>query len=332
MKKVLAGTIALIILLVVIVPAVVIRSLFVFEPPVKPKNPLYKGEDVVIKVYLPNQDKIIAMNLEEYIKGVVAAEMPAQFEPEALKAQAVAARTYAVKNMVVFGGKGAEGHPGADISADHKEGQAWLDEKELMARWGPLSYTLYWNKIAKAVEETRGIIITYQGEPIQAVFHSTSGERTASAQEVWGFDYPYLKSVPCQWDKQSPRYSDAKSFALSDIAARLGDDTEIMTAAQNSDGQVAQITEMTDSGRVKQIRIGSKVLAGTVVRDKLELRSTNFQVQMEGDKMIFKTIGYGHGVGLCQYGADGMAKEGKDYKYILQYYYTGVNLKSIQES
>ncbi|CUH95500.1 hypothetical protein P22_1571 [Propionispora sp. 2/2-37] len=332
MKKVLAGTIALVVLLVLVVPAVVIHSLFVFVPPNKSERALYKGEDIVIRVYLPDQDKIMELNLEEYIKGVVAAEMPAQFEPEALKAQAVAARTYAVKNMIAFGGKGVTGHPGADISTDHKEGQAWLDEKELVTRWGPLSYTVYWNKISKAVEETRGIIITYQGEPIHAVFHSTSGERTASAQEVWGFDYPYLKSVPCQWDKQSPRYSDAKTFALSDIAARLGEDTEIITAAQNPNGQVAEITEMTDSGRVSQVRIGSKVLSGSVVRDKLELRSTNFQVQLAGDKMIFKTIGYGHGVGLCQYGADGMAKEGKDYKYILRYYYTGIDFKNILES
>jgi len=290
---------------------------------------MLKNEDVAIHVYMHEQDKIVAMSLEEYIKGVVAAEMPAEFEPEALKAQAVAARTYAVKHMIVFGGSGLADRPGADVSTDHKQSQAWLDETKLKARWGPFNYDRYWDKINKAVEETRGEIVTYNGEPINALFHSTSGERTASAKEVWGFDYPYLQSVACTWDQKSPRYADTKEIALAEIEQRLGADAGVLAAAQNGDNSVVRIMSHTDSGRVDTVRIGSKNFSGLAVREKLELRSANFTAELKGDKLIFKTIGYGHGVGLCQYGANGMAKEGKEYRQILTYYYTGVAIKNI---
>lgn len=331
MKKVLAGAVGLIVFLVLIVPTVVIRSLFGLDPVGSPKGAA-KGEDVVIRVYMAKQKQIVEMNLEEYVKGVVAAEMPAQFELEALKAQAVAARTYAVKHMATFGGEGIAAHPGADVSSDYREGQACADEQELTVRWGPLGYKVYWNKISQAVDATRGIIASYQGEPILAVFHSTSGERTASAQEVWGTDYPYLKSVACNWDQQSPRYSETKEFSMSEIAERLGSDTDIVAAAQNGSTAAVQIAELTDSGRVGKIRIGSKLLSGGTVRDKLGLKSTNFKVETGADKLVFQTTGYGHGVGLCQYGANGLAKEGKDYQYILKYYYTGIDLTHISGS
>ena len=161
----------------------------------------------MIKVYMGDIKQIVAMNLEDYVKGVVAGEMPAEFEPEALKAQAVAARTYAVKHMTLFGGAGSVEYPGADITTDYKESQAWYNETKLREKWGA-NYGKYWRKVSQAVDLTQGLILTYNGEPINAVFHSTSGERTASAKEVWGFEYPYLQSVVCNWDKASPRYQD----------------------------------------------------------------------------------------------------------------------------
>lgn len=328
MRRLLAFTALLVIVLVIIIPALVVRFDF-SGPALQGGGVIHKGEDVPIHVFIPELNKIVEMNLEDYVKGVVAAEMPAEFEFEALKAQAVAARTYAVKNMIAFGGPGLAEHPGADVSADHKQSQAWLSETQLKAKWGPFAYDRYWSKIGKAVDATRGQIITYNGEPINAVFHSTSGERTASAKEVWGYDYPYLQSVACTWDKASPRYNEAKEIALTEIEQRLGSDTGIMAAAQSGNAAVASIIDLTDSGRVDKVRIGSKTLTGQAVRDKLELRSTSFTVEHKGDKLIFKTIGYGHGVGLCQYGANGMAKEGRDYKRILTYYYTGVALKNI---
>lgn len=326
MKKVLAVGSAVILTLVIVLPVVIV---FVTGKGLGPvHNKVNVHEEININVYMPEKNKTVTMGLEQYVKGVLAAEMPAEFEIEALKAQAIAARTYAVKQMPSFGGKGLAEHPGADVSADFRQGQAWLDEAKLTERWGKENYQKYWKKISMAVDETRGQIAVYQDEPIQAVFHSTSGERTASAKEVWGVDYPYLASVPCTWDQKSPRYSDTKEFALTELEQRLGADAGVIPAAQGGGG-LTDILGLTTSGRVDKVRIGSKILSGIALREKLELRSANFTIERKADKVVFKTTGYGHGVGLCQYGANGMAKEGKDYRKILTYYYTGISLKNI---
>jgi len=326
-KKVLALTVVFVVVTVMALPTL---TVYLLGGPAKNRSArIFRGEDISIRVYIAAEDRIAEMNLEEYLKGVVAAEMPAEFEEEALKAQAVAARTYAVKNMVMFGGEGLTDHPGADVSTDIHSGQAWLDEKQLKARWGEPDYNRYWEKISRAVDETRGLIMTYNGEPINAVFHSTSGGHTASAMEVWGFDYPYLQSVVCTWDKQSPRYSDSKTYSPEELEQRLGADAGVMAAVQNGNTDVAQIIDRTASGRVDKIRLGTKNFSGIELRQKLDLRSTNFTVDVEGDKLVFKTIGNGHGVGLCQYGANGMAKAGMDFRHILTYYYIGVTIKNL---
>lgn len=332
MKQVMMITAGVVILAVIVIPILVVFGVGGFSPAAKQQTKVFKGEDIPIRVYLHETDKIVMMSLEEYIKGVVAAEMPAEFDIEALKAQAVAARTYAVKNMALFGGQGLASHPGADVSTDHRESQAWLSQVQLKTRWGPFKFGHYWDRIAQAVDETRGLIITYSGEPINAVFHSTSAERTASAQEVWGFDYPYLKSVPCSWDAASPRYAETKSITVAELEQRLGADAGVLAAAQNGNNTIAQIIDRTESGRVDKVRIGSKTFSGISVREKLELRSANFSVEAKGSSLVFKTLGYGHGVGLCQYGANGMAKDGHDFREILTYYYTGVAIKDIHGS
>lgn len=330
MKKMLALTVVLIVAAVIVVPTVV---LYVLGGPEGQKTGgVHRGEDTLIRVYLHEQDRIVELSLEEYVKGVVAAEMPAEFDLEALKAQAVAGRTYAVKQMVIFGGSGLADRPGADVSTDPRQSQAWLGTLQLRERWGPFSFDRYWAKIGQAVDETRGLIVTYNGEPINAVFHSTSGERTAAAKEVWGFDFPYLQSVVCTWDKKSPRYSDSKEYSFAELEQRLGAEAGVVAAAQGGGGSVAQVLERTESGRVAKARVGSKTFNGFDLRQKLDLRSTNFTVEPQGGKIVFKTTGYGHGVGMCQYGANGMAKEGKDFRAILTYYYTGVKITSIHES
>jgi len=329
-KKILALAIMLVIAVVIIIPTLIV-GLNNGDLVSKRNGQVRKSEDVIIKVYMYEQNKIIEMNLEDYIAGVVAAEMPAEFELEALKAQAVAARTYAVKSMIIFGGSGVASQPGADVSSDFRQSQAYASQEKLKEQWG-VNYKQYWSKILRAVEETRGLVITYNGEFINAVFHSSSGPRTASAKEVWGFDYPYLISVPCTWDQKAPRYNDKKEFSLAEIEQLLGPDTQVMTAVQNSNGGAIQVIENTDSGRIGQIRVGSKVLSGLAIREKLDLRSTNFKIEIQGNKMVFNTIGYGHGVGMSQYGANGMAKEGRDYRQIVTYYYNGVALKNIMGS
>ena len=330
MKKLLAFIALLVVVVVILIPTLITGRIHTLDSNTERSGKVLKGEDVFIKVYFHEQGKIIEMNLEAYIAGVVAAEMPAEFELEALKAQAVAARTYAVKNMLTYGGSGLASQPGADVSTDYRQNQAFLSEERLKERWGT-QYERYWGKINKAVEETRGEVATYNGEFINAVFHSTSGERTASSKEVWGFDYPYLISVPCSWDQKSPRYNGRKEFALTEIEHLLGAETQVVTAVQNGSG-ATQVIDTTDSGRVGQIRIGSKILSGLAVREKLDLYSTHFKIEIQGGRMVFTTVGYGHGVGLCQYGANGMAKAGQEYRQIITTYYTGVAIKNIHGS
>lgn len=329
MNKLLAGGFGLIIFMVIIVPGVITIAINqIFD---KSQVSAIKLESVMINVYLHEEDKTVTMPLEEYIKGVVAAEMPAEFEDEALKAQAVAARTYAVKHMRSFGGEGAADKPDADVSTDFTKSQAWVDDKTLKTRWGA-KFDQYLAKITKVINETHGQIAVYQDQPINAVFHSTSGEKTASAKEIWGNDFPYLQSVACKWDKASPRYEEDKEIAIATLGNLLGDDAGVLAAAESGNQEIAKIISYTDSGRVKEVKIGAKTFSGQEARTLLGLRSENFSVNVQSDKMIFKTIGYGHGVGLCQYGAGGMAKEGKKYQDILKYYYTGIELKNIYES
>ena len=330
MKKLLAFIALLVVVVVILIPTLITGRIHTLDSNTERSGKVLKGEDVFIKVYFHEQGKIIEMNLEAYIAGVVAAEMPAEFELEALKAQAVAARTYAVKNMLTYGGNGLASQPGADVSTDYRQSQAFLSEERLKERWGT-QYERYWGKINKAVEETRGQVATYNGEFINAVFHSTSGERTASSKEVWGFDYPYLISVSCPWDQKSPRYNGRKEFALTEIEHLLGAETQVVTAVQNGSG-ATQVIDTTDSGRVGQVRIGSKILSGLAVREKLDLYSTHFKIEIQGGRMVFTTVGYGHGVGLCQYGANGMAKAGQEYRQIITTYYTGVAIKNIHGS
>lgn len=327
MKKVLACNILLIVVMVIIIPTLIVGSMKKIQMGPEGRDKVRSGEDVFIKVYMHEQGTIVEMKLENYVAGVVAAEMPGEFELDALKAQAVAARTYAVKHMVMFGGSGLADKPGADVSTDYQQSQAWVSTEKLKERWGA-QYERYWSKINRAVDETRGEVVTYNGEFINAVFHSTSGERTASAKEVWGFDYPYLMSVPCPWDEKSPRYHGRKEFALTEIEQLLGTETQTAAAMQNGSG-ITQLIDATQSGRVSQIRIGNKIISGPTVREKLNLYSTRFTIDIQDGKMIFNTIGYGHGVGLCQYGANGMAKAGHGYRQIITTYYTGVAIKNI---
>lgn len=332
MKRIGAATVLIIFAMVIIVPAATVWLLGGPSGATDKNRARYKGEDVPIKVYLHEHDQVVEMKLEEYLKGVVAAEMPAEFELEALKAQAVAARTYAVQNMSFFGKKGSSEKHNADISTDPRQGQAWISEAKLKARWGTLSFSKYWTKISRAVDQTQGIIMTYQDEPINAVFHSTSGPKTASAREVWGSDYPYLQSITCNWDNNSPRYHETKEYSVAEIEKQLGQEAGVVAAVQNGNKEAATIISRTESGRVAQVRIGTKTFSGLEVREKLNLRSTNFEINQKDDKLVFTTTGYGHGVGMSQYGANGMARAGKKYKDILSYFYKGINFKNIHGS
>ena len=279
-----------------------------------------------IRVYLHEEDRIEEMTMDDYLVGTLAAEMPAAFEEDALKAQAVAARTYTAQQMARYGGKG---YKGADVSTDYRVHQAYIGEAKQREKWGD-KYDAYREKVRHAVRATAGEVATYDGKLIRALYHSSCGGHTASSQEVWDKALPYLVSVRCDWDSDAPHYREEKRVTFADIIANLGEDATIMTASADG-SDVVQVVNRTESGRADLVRIGGQNYSGYDIRAKLALRSSNFTAKTDGDGIIFTTVGYGHGVGLCQYGANGMAKAGYSYRDILAHYYQGVTVQPIEQ-
>lgn len=288
-----------------------------------------EGDEITLDLYRVEQDKTVQLELEDYILGVVAAEVPANFEPESLKAQAIVARTYAVRKL--FGETAlAEPEHEAALCDSFAHCQAYCDEEEMKEKWGD-QYDEYHGKIEKAVEDTRGLVVLYNGEIALTPYHSTCGGKTASAAEVWGKAYPYLISVDCTWDEDAPRYQEDFAFALKDIPWLLGEDGKpcFALAADEEVEEVPEIIEKTTSGRVALLSYGDLEIQGTEFRTKMGINSTNFTFEVEGDELLVHTQGYGHGVGLCQHGANGMALEGKTAAEIISHYYVGTTLGSI---
>ena len=284
---------------------------------------LNTGEDLQIDVYLHDSKQIVKMPLEKYVRGVVAAEMPVKFEMEALKAQAIAARTYVARRLA----KGTKTPEGADVTDDHNDGQAYLTDEQLQKNWGLLDYPKNLSKINEAVNQTRAQILLYQGDPIEALFFSTSSGMTENSEDYWGKAVPYLRSVKSPWDEQSEKFQSTTEIKLSELTQKLGI-TSVMTAA-NANGLI-QTLEKTATDHIKKIRVGDKTFSGADFRTLLGLRSTWFTWQVTGDKITFVTHGYGHGVGLSQYGANGMAQEGKKAAEIVTYYYQGVEIGDVK--
>ena len=276
-----------------------------------------------INVFDYQTNKLLTLDFEEYIVGVVAAEMPAVFELEALKAQAVAARTYAYKRLIEPDETIKSYHPQADVITNPAICQAWSSDEQLKEKWGRLDYIKYKKKIIKAVEETRGEILLFENKLIDPVYHaSCGGIRTEDSGDVWKYSFPYLQSVECS-GHEDKHIHDTKTIAIRNIDVALGSDLEAVPASklQGSTKNYIQLMEKTKSGRVKTLNINGKMFSGSEVRTKLGLKSTWFTWRIEKDKVTFTTRGYGHGVGMCQYGADGFAKKGKKYHEILKHFY-----------
>ncbi|TEB04238.1 Amidase enhancer precursor [Pelotomaculum schinkii] len=281
-----------------------------------------------VRLYLHQENKIKKIQLEEYLIGVVAAEMPAEFPLEALKAQAVAARTYAVKRMGT-GGVANPLHPGADLCDDHRHGQAWLSREELKERWGTLYYYKYFYKVKTAVDETRGEVLTYQEQLIDPAYHAACGGKTENSEDVWKFQVPYLRSVPCPYE-DDPQSVQAVSISLEQVDQALGTTLAAVPASGNKAAGEMKVIERTSSGRPKTLVVDGQQFPAVSVRDLLGLRSTNFTWKLQDGSITFTTTGYGHGVGMCQYGAKGMAEHGYTYRTILGHYYSGVEITGLE--
>lgn len=273
------------------------------------------------EIRLKTEDKIVKISLKEYLYGVVSAEMPASFEEEALKAQAVAARTETVKKTLSQN----DNHKNADVCTDINHCQAYYNEKELEEKYGNEWILKYYDKIKKSVDDTDGITAVYNDEPISAVFHSSSSGMTENSKDVWGGDMPYLVSVKSEGEENSPKYYDEKSFTLNEFKEKISGIKKTDFLCDSA--KWIESIKRNDSGSVKEITICKNIFKGTQIRSAFGLRSANFEVEISGDNVLFKTKGYGHGVGMSQYGADYMAKQGYTYEEILKKYYTGISLK-----
>lgn len=279
------------------------------------------------RLNLLHDGKLLSLELEEYLAGVVAAEMPAQFHEEALKAQAVASRTYAARKMLVYGGSGCSRNPEADVCSDPAHCQGWQDWQVLQERWGA-DFARFREKVLKAVESTRLQVLMYGGRPAEAVFHSTCGGRTESAANVWGNDIPYLQAVECPYDSHSPHYRTERIISVAELLKRAGVESDVLFPC-NSDGRpVLSREDVTLSGTVKKMELEGKTTSGMEMRRLLELPSPRFSVEVPQVKVVSR--GFGHGVGLCQYGADGWAKHNADWQSILMTYYPGVQIKPLE--
>ena len=270
---------------------------------------------VEVAVYRSALSKTEKLPMDEYLIGVVAAEMPAEFELEALKAQALSARTYYVKQMMSPNKVGVP--EGAQLN-DTTIHQVFKNKEELKKQWG-VDYKWKIKKITEAVKATDGQVLTYDGAPITATFFSTSNGFTENSEEYWANSFPYLRSVESPWDLKSPKFSDQLVISVRDFEAKLGVKLPNSTT-------IGKIVSRTAGNRVGKIDIGGKVLTGKEVREKLELRSSDFTWILKGNNVVISTKGFGHGVGMSQYGANGMATEGKTYKDIVQHYYKGVEI------
>jgi stage II sporulation protein D len=272
-----------------------------------------KASSQMINVYNTETEKLMQLEMETYIAGVVAAEMPASFELDALKAQAVAARTFALKRMNTPNSNVTALYPKAQITTSPATCQAWISDDEQRERWGK-DYTKWHQKIIQAVTETAGEVLCYDGVLIDPVYHaSCGGGATESAEYVWGNAKPYLVSVPC--NHPADQHSGV-TMAISQ--AELMEKLDLQSNAVNV---IAE--ERTPSNRLKTMLVGDNTIRGSELRNALGLKSTLIDWLIIGDQMIVTTNGYGHGAGMCQNGANYYAQRGYNYQQILQHYYRG---------
>ena len=317
-------------LLILIIPPIEKERVDIKEPITKiEEHDNTPGQVIEIAVYNPSKSMVELFELEEYVVDVVAAEMPASFHEEALKAQAVAARTFALSRMKGLYGSSEE-HYGAHVCTDPGHCQAWISKE----RYLQLYHDEYaYEKIKRACKDTENIVMTYDGILINPLYHANSGGVTEDIEAVWAVSgkVPYLKSVYSVDESQYSQYETKVSFKWDEIKEKL--------AQKYSEDEVElyfekdiEIMSYSASGRVEEIRIGDIVMTGPEFRELLDLRSTNLEIYFPDDDTVeIITRGFGHGVGMSQCGADVLGKGGYKFNEILEYYYTGIMVEEIKQ-
>lgn len=283
------------------------------------EQPVLEEAEVEQIVRVTSSGILSELPLEEYLVGVVLSEVPMSFEQEALKAQAVAARTFAMRQIA--GGK----HEDYDLCGDSRCCQAWTSKEVLRDKLGS-SWESYWERAAKAVQDTEHEVLTYDGELIDAVYFSCSGGRTEDAVAVWGAEVPYLQSVESPGEEAASPYRTTSAVSyekFSHVILQSQPEADLSGKPEAWIGAVSR----TEGGGVETIQIGGIPFSGTVVRGLFGLRSTNFSVNVSDEQFVFEVFGYGHRVGMSQYGANAMALQGKTYQEILKHYYSGAEVE-----
>lgn len=294
-----------IIFIILFIPLIIINIFFIKESQI-----FHVYESSIIRIKREETDEIIEFAFEEYIIGVVSAEMPASFELDALKAQSVAARTYAIKKI-----KDTSSYDLVDTVMN----QVYIDTEEQKEKWGD-NYEFYYNKIKDAVLDTAGEYLVYEDEIIEALYFSTSSGYTQNSEDVFVSAKPYLVSVESSWDTISPVFSEENQYSLIDFYTML----DIVY----SDSLIIEYTDITDVGRVNELKINDVIFSNSEFINIFDVRSSTYEVTQLSNNVIIKSYGYGHGVGMSQYGAQAMALEGYSYEEILKYYYQGVEIKN----
>lgn len=284
-----------------------------------------RGSEDILKVLDFTSGQVMELTMREYVIGAVLAEMPATYRSEALQAQAVAARTYAVRQREKQRLFPEPELMGADISNDSSKYQAYFTPEQAKKFYGS-GYDPYLKKAEEAVDSTDRMIMVYDGEPIVAAFHSLSGGRTESAEIVWGSAVDYLVPVGSDQDENAPSYLEERIFSADELRKIL-DKAVPQADLSVPESKWISISETSASGTVTKMTVGGEEISGTDFRKFLSLRSANFTVEYSKGNFSITTRGYGHGVGLSQYGANAMAETGSTFEEILTHYYTGATLE-----
>jgi len=284
-----------------------------------------KGEtltgDFEIRVKMPN-DKVETLALEEYLVGVVAAEMPAEFNLEALKAQAVAARTFAAKRI----SQRSVSDPGYDVDTTVLT-QAWISDAQMKVKWGWWAYWRYHGQIVNSVQSTKGQVLVANGQYIDAYYHSSSGRKsTERAEEVWSSARTYLQNVDSGEVNQT-RFVKTYVFTPSTLYQKLG----LTIAPKAFIATDFVISSQTAAGRAKDVRVLGKVYSAAQLRTLLGLASTDIELSIKPEEIQIKTYGNGHAVGMSQYGANDLGKAGSSYQEILSHFYPGTQILSLSK-
>lgn len=284
--------------------------------------------DGKVKLYRKEQDKVEELDLEEYIMGVVASEVPANFNEEALKAQAIAARTFYMnrRNSPCKDSKNKD----ADI-CDTTNCQVYMSKEERIAKWSSREAENNWSKIEKAVLDTKGQVLTYEGSVLKyPQFFATSSGKTEDAKDVFSMDVPYLKSEESKGEEIAPKYKTTIEIPINEFINKINTKYTTANLKKSNLSSLIKISSYTEAGSVKELKIGNVLVKGTEFRELFNLNSTNFKFKFNNNAVVVDCTGYGHGVGMSQWGANVMAKNGSAYDEILKHYYRGVEIEKIK--